>query len=220
MPAEPEAAAPSDIAAQPEDSVVSEPQEIPSIVAMVDGEEISGAAYESHFLQAQQNALQQGMDVESPAVRAQIKKEVLDRLIGTELLVQASENNAVVIDDESVEAEYQNIVLQVGSQESLDQQIAQAGMTTEDLRRDILNQLRMQKYLRQQVEEKGTEISEEDMQAYYDQSIVGQEVFPSYEEVKEQVRAGLKSRQEQQIIENLVSELREAAAVEILLEEG
>ncbi len=189
---------------------------VPDVIARVNGEEIAGEQYKALYDQAMQMAAMQGQDSADFAIQMQIRQDVRNQLIGQALLMQAAAKEDIMVDDADVESEFQMIVKQVGGVEAMAGELAKAGMTEQQLRSDIHNQIRIRQYLRISVNVEDIVVTEEEVRAFYDEVSEQQEGVPPFAEVQEQVRTQLWQEREQKLIAALVDELRSQADVDIL----
>lgn len=191
--------------------------EFPEVVAVVNGEDVSGDELQESVAQTEQLALQQGANPNDSNVRAQINENALTLLINTKLLIQAAERANVSVPDEAVTSEIANIETRFGGAEALESQLGELDMTREDLRVDIREQLLVDAYITAAPELDGIEVTEEEVQGFY-QSVVDQgQELPPLEEVEAQIRAQLEAQERQQATGQLVERLRSGADIEVLI---
>ncbi len=146
-----------------------------AVVATVNGEEIN----QEELLQLEEQEKQQftmmGIDPESEeAVQMveEMRPQFLDNLIATTVLQQKVEEEDISASEAEVEENYQQYVAQFGGEEELEQQLEQAGVTKEELRREIWEQLSIHTYLENYLEESLNEddldFSEEELRELYE----------------------------------------------------
>lgn len=199
---------------------------VPEVVAEVNGEEISKAEFaETYKGQFQQLAMQsqasgQKLDQE------QLKKQVVESMIGTELLVQEAESRGYKASDKNVNQTLNELAQQNGMK-SGDQFMAalkKQGMKEKDIRSDLQTQVKVDQLI---AEEAGnTEPTEAEMRKLYDQISAqqqgsgqgsGQGKLPPFEKVKPQLREQAKSQKEGEVAQALISDFRKKADVKINL---
>ncbi|MGJ9384495.1 SurA N-terminal domain-containing protein [Salipaludibacillus sp. CF4.18] len=200
---------------------------VPDIVAEVNGEEIPkeefAVTYEGQFQQAAMQSQMTGEEVDQD----QLKQQIVESMIGTELLIQAAENGDFEASEEDIQETLNQIAVQNGM-ESGDEFIAAIEEQGTD-EEEVMSQLEVQVKIDQLIASETGEINptDEELQEFYDQMIAqqgevegenGEEVeVPSFEEVKPQVEEQLRSQQEAEAAQLLVERLREDADVTINL---
>ncbi|GAA1452903.1 SurA N-terminal domain-containing protein [Nesterenkonia lacusekhoensis] len=219
-----------------EDMEMPEPdtEDIPDVVATVNGEELSSEEfiplYEQQF---QQMAMQAQMSGEEPD-EATIQEQVLDTAIGTELLLQDAEQQGFEASEEDIDAALEDAAEQ-GGMESADELIEayeEQGNSEEELREDASDQA-----LINQVTESLDieEPSEEELQELYDQQEQQQEMMaeaqggegggegapgaeqqemPPFDEVRDELEEQAAQQNENEALMSHIEELREDADVE------
>lgn len=192
------------------------------VIAIVNGEKIERAEFDAYFQQVKTMYEQQGVDLEGEEmreVREGVKEQILDEIIGRRLLLQKAEEQGLIASEEEVQEEYSYLEAQVG-EEVLKEQLSRMGMTVEDLKDDIEQQILLDKFIAQYKEEHLDEdelkITEEEVRDLYDQ-YSEQYDMPEFEEVEAQLKAELQRQKEGQVVANIMQQLREEGEVEILL---
>lgn len=183
-------------------------------VALVNSKAITQENFETQLAGALTSFASQGADVKNPEILLQIKTQVLNDLINNELVRQNIEKSEIKVSTEDVDREVQIVLDQAGSQEAFEQQLTSAGLTEEQLRSNISNQLAIQVYLAQNVDISGITITDEELQKFYDDSKAAQPDLPPLEEVTDQARQQLLTNKQQLLVNEFIATLREEADVE------
>ncbi len=231
--AEPDAGATQDADAEgqeaplgEEDMEMPEPdtEDIPEVVATVNGEEISDEEfiplYEQQF---QQLAMQSQMSGEEPD-EDMIREQTLDGLISTELLLQDAAARGFEASEEEIDELLQETAEQ-GGMESADELVEayeEQGESEEDLREDAANQVRIDKVID---DLEVPEPSEEELEEAYEEMEAQQEMMaeaqggeaeelPPFEEVRDELEEQVAAEDENEAAMEHVEQLREAADVE------
>lgn len=186
------------------------------VVAAVNGNELTRAEFNRIRQQVLQNAQQQGMDLEDPNTVQQVNAQALDTLVNTELIRQAAVAAGVTVTDEEVDERYAQVVESVGGEEALAQSLEQLGLTEDSLRGDVEQELVVQAYLEQSIESDFS-ASDEEVQAFYDELGGSEAGLPPLEEVRGEIEQQLAMTEEQEVIEELLEELRAEAEVETMM---
>ena len=127
------------------------------VVATVNGEEVTRAEFNQAFEQEKMQYEMQGIDLESEEMSemlGELEEHVLENyFIIPILLEQKAKEMGVEVTEEEVEERYQEFVVQVGGEEELEEQMAAADITREELEQDLVRELTIQNYLEQYLEE-------------------------------------------------------------------
>lgn len=186
-----------------------------SAVATVNGVKITREAYQKNREQVQLSAQQQGVDISDPAVLAEIDTQAVQTLINTELLTQEAANRGIAVSDEDIQARYDEIIEQVGGTEALMTRMTELSLTEEGLRADIAGELLIQALFAEVIDVTTIEVTDEEIQAVYEQVSAQQETDVAFEEVRDLIRSNLQLSKEQTLVSEYIESLRTAADIEI-----
>lgn len=163
-----------------------------AVVATVNGEDIPYRELAAMEQQQLQNLVMQGLDPEGEEAEnyiAQIRPQLLGNLINISLLEQKAEEEGVSATDEQIQQQVQMYIDQFGGEDALKQQLQQAGMTMDDLQKDIANQLPIQLYMEQYVssvlDESDLEFSEDELRELYEQQKAQQQQLEQMQQEQE-----------------------------------
>ncbi|WP_342388405.1 SurA N-terminal domain-containing protein [Salinicoccus bachuensis] len=197
-------------------------EDVPDVVAEVNGEEITKEEFEQVYTaQFQQAAMQQQMAGEE-VDQDQLKEQVVEGMVSQKLLIQEAGNSDISVPEEEVNETIDQLVEQNGleSQDEFFAALEEQGMSEEEVRSQLETELKANKLI---AEEAGDiEPTEEELQTMYDemtsmQEESGEGEVPSFEEVKPQLEDQVKMTKEGEAAQGLVEELREDADVTIHL---
>ncbi len=153
-----------------------------TVVALVDNEEILFEQYQEQEEQQMQAMAQQGLDPESPEmgeIMEDFRPQILDNLINNVLLEKQVEEENIAVNEEEIDEQYQMFVEQAGGQDVLEQQLDESGITEEELRDNIAQQLKVQNYISSYIEEnidqEDLEFSEEELRELYEEMMQQQQ---------------------------------------------
>jgi hypothetical protein len=198
---------------------------IPEVVAEVNGEEIPREefvqAYEAQFQQASMQAQTSGQPVDQD----QLKEQVAQSMVSTELLVQEAEKRDITVSDKEVDQTLEQLAQQNGM-ESVDafvQALEQQGMDREEVDDQIRTQVRIERLI--EAEAGDISPSNEEVRAMYDQLKAQQEQsgeqggqeMPPFAEVRPQLEEQLTSQKQSEVAQRLVGDLRKDADVVVNL---
>ncbi len=186
-------------------------------VAKVNNRKISRYDLDVSMSQIATGAAAQGADVESAEVKKEIQTQALDMLVNTELLKQEASARNIKIGGEEVEARLETLKTDVGGEAVLKERMAEFNIDEKTLRRDIKNELTIQKLLAAVFAEKTVAVTEEEIKAFYDQAGATEAGLPALEEVRVQIETQLKTAKEQEVVTAYIEELRAKATIEVLI---
>ncbi|MFP4402256.1 MAG: SurA N-terminal domain-containing protein [Candidatus Nanoarchaeia archaeon] len=197
-------ASPDDVNTQ--NSQETTEQNLDEVVARVNGEEVQ----RGQVVQSQQSLMQQGQEAS--------EEQVLDQVIGQLLLTQEVENQGIEVNDEEAE-------------EAIEQQLSMQGMSLDDYRAQVESQgqsfdqefeqikqsLAVQEYVDELTEDMNVEVTEEEINQYYEsfQAQMGEEA-PPLEQVEPQIIEAIESESEQEVINEKIEELKAEADIEYM----
>ncbi|MFC0471827.1 SurA N-terminal domain-containing protein [Halalkalibacter kiskunsagensis] len=200
-------------------------ESIPDVIATVNGEDINKEVYVGNLEQGAMQLTMQGIDIESEEGLAELelmKDQLLDRIINSTLISQAANEEGVEASEEEIDTGIEELIAQIGleSQEQLQELLDEQGVSTDELRADVAETVKSEKYLDQNISV--DDISEEDLQAAYDELVAmveaeGEETteIPSFEEYKDQLENQMLMEQEQQQVGQLIETLRADSEITI-----
>lgn len=179
--------------------------------ALVNGETISKGELEARVKQV--NAQTPG----TSSVTDQQKKQILQEMVDEELLYQEAKKEGVSADNQTIESEYQNTIEQFESEEQFQEALQENNLTEESLKKNIERGIVLNEYIKQIQENSDVEVTEEEIQNFYDENIAGEEEAPELEEVKDQIEQQLLQEQTGQITNQKLEELKETADIQTFL---
>ena len=193
---------------------------VPDLVAEVNGEEIGKeefeSAYTAQFQQVAMQAQMSGQEVD----QTQLKEQVAESLVSQELLVQETSNRNIEASEEEVNETLTALAEQNGiaTSEEFLAALEEQGMSEDEVMEQVGSQVKVEKLI---AEESGdTEVSEEELQEFYEQLEAQQEEMdgeemPALEEIKAELEAQLVQQKENETVQELVAKLREGADVTV-----
>ena len=152
-----------------------DPDDLPAVVAIVDGREVSKAELITEAQGAHEQLASIG-DVRQ--MDRSFYAEALDQIIAGLLIYAEAEKLGIAATEEEVDEEIAGLKSRYPSEEDFLQSLAQQGLSEAKVRRDIQEQLSLQRFLNIQVRA-SIRIPEEELRAYFDSNA---ESMPSVEE--------------------------------------
>lgn len=184
------------------------------VVATVNGETISRAAFQDQLAKAEKMNL--GLK------EKQLKTEVLDQMIGRILVEQAAEEKGITVKQEQVDAQIDRLVEELGGKQAFEQQLKKADLTREELKKRAREQLLVQSYVESKISEDKLKVTKQEVKNYLQQMTAQQGEnatnTPSFDELKqsqkEQIKSQIRQRKQNQETQKLIEKLREQATIE------
>jgi peptidyl-prolyl cis-trans isomerase SurA len=190
-------------------------EDIPDVVATVNGEDIEKEMYVTTIEQQAMQVAMQGIDLESAEGVEYVeglKDQVLDQIINSMLIADAASNEGLEVTEEEIDNGITELMTQNGleSKEQLQELLEAQGVQMDEFRDDVANNVKSSKYMEQKVAE--IEISDEEIQTFYDEEIVAaledESELPSLKEVSSDIEYQLQ-------VDSLILTLKENSDVTI-----
>ncbi|TKD71974.1 SurA N-terminal domain-containing protein [Pseudalkalibacillus hwajinpoensis] len=186
------------------------------VVATVDGKEIKGKDYNSMLVQTQLRYTMSGKDPSDDKVAKSIEEEVMDNLIGQELLLQKAKDEGFSASEEEVQTELEQIKAQFSTEKELNAALKAQGMTLEKLESQYADIVVVDKFVNDKIGK--PEVTEEEMKSFYDEQFTKDaENPPSFDEMKDRIKDYLIETKTQEKVQEIKDELKEKAKIEKML---
>ncbi len=186
-------------------------------VATVNGVDITQEAYDTQLAASITALKSQGVDLSASSTEAQLRVQVLNDLINTELVNQQIKATNTVATGAEIEAQFQALVTQLGGAAKLQEELTKAQLTEAKLRENITRQLTIQKYLSANVNTSGVAVTDAEIKKFYDDNTKGQTGVPALKDVQEQIKQQLIQQKQQVLINAFLDTLRAKATIETKL---
>jgi peptidyl-prolyl cis-trans isomerase SurA len=196
---------------------------VPDVVAEVNDEEISKDEFaETYELQLQQ-ASAQAQQTGQPVDQEQLKQQVAETMVGTELLRQEAERRGFEATDADVDKALTDLARQNGMKSPAQFLAAmkQQGLAEDDVRDELTTQVGIEQLLTK--EGGDAEPTEAELRALYDRAKKQQQAsgqqgqLPPFAKVRAQLVEQAQSDKQNAVAERLVTSLRKAGDVTINL---
>lgn len=175
------------------------------VVVDVNGTEVTGDLYNLVYVQTKINLNQFGEDTED---LDSMQEAVVNILVDRELLLQDAKDRDITISDEEVDKEFS--AFKSENEEPLAEFLKEYNIE-EDAYRDLMHfTLVHEKYLEEVPE---MEVSDDEVELKYKELEKENSEIPEYEDIKEQIRQGIK----QDKLQEEVDKLKEKATINTLI---
>lgn len=149
--------------------------------------------------------------------QVQAQQTALQQLVNETLLLQAANAENYTIAQENIDTEFDAIVARFQSREEFDQILQTSNLTEDQVRSDIVRQLTIQGYVDDKINFDGIEVTEEEVQARYDEVAGGDETAPSFEELSEQLESQIRLEKADELVLELLNNLSADADIQVLI---
>ncbi|MCT2537225.1 SurA N-terminal domain-containing protein [Aquibacillus koreensis] len=181
------------------------------VVVTVNGEEVLGSYYNMMYSQTKTILTQYGQDTTDLDM---LKERTLDAIVQQELIAQEADEIGVEVSDEEVQNQLEQTKSNFETDEEYQNALEELDMTEEGLKQQIVYEIKREQFIEQEIPE--AEISDEEIQAYYDEvaSQNENEEFPALEDVEAQIREQLAMEEQQSQLNEIVQQLEEESEIE------
>lgn len=199
--------------------------DIPDVVAVVNGEEISGESFsENYESQYQQLTMQAQMTGEEPD-QEELKSQALDMMINSELLVAKAEDEGFSASEDDIDEYLDSMAEENGleSADALQEEFEAQGLSEDRVREDIQKEVLIEQVI-------DTidipEPSDDELQEIYDMQVEQLEAMneqveedqaqevPSFEELEPELEEQAVAQKENEAVTELLEDLRDDADIE------
>jgi len=197
-----------------EQAAVGDSADPTAVVATVNGETITRGELNEKIAQVKNTMPAGTID---PTKDATFELVVLDEMINVKLLVAKADALGYTASDADVDAEIETLISLFGGEEALESQLALTGITRENLRENMRNEIRIRKLVSAETDVESVEVTEEEVQLAYDTAVGDSEGAASFEDVHELLRTQLLQQKSTTIIDQYIQTLRNDALIEVTL---
>jgi hypothetical protein len=187
------------------------------IVAVINKEELTGEEYNAALASLQVQMQQMGQDPSSKEAAAQVKEQTLNMLVGQTLLLQKAKEANLTASKKEIDERYATFEEQFGGKEEMSKALEIQSMDIKSLKEQIEQTIIFEKYQNKVVPV--NEISDKEIQAYYDQAAAqakeSEQGLPPLEEASEEIKGLLAQQQQQEMLAEHIEELKAKAEIEL-----
>ncbi|WP_169525361.1 SurA N-terminal domain-containing protein [Pseudalkalibacillus hwajinpoensis] len=182
------------------------------VMATVNGTEITGEDFNPVYENNQMQYVQMGQEVPKEQLE-QMKKQIVDSLVGQELILQDAKDKGYEASEEQVDKELKGVKEEFENEDQFKEALKKNDMSVKELRKQLADNVLYSTYVEKEI--KVDEVSEEDMKKSYEKAKEqgGSEEMPAYEDVKPQIKESLEKEQLGKKMQELVEKLKKDADV-------
>jgi hypothetical protein len=205
-------------------------EDVPEVVAQVNGEELTkdefATMYEAQYQQMAAQAQSTGNEV-GEKQQQQLRSQVAESMVTTELLLQEAETRDITASDAEVKQTLQGVAQQNGMQDvdALLAAMEEQGMDREEVDAQVRTQIKIAGLVEDEAGD--VEPTDQEVRAKYDEIVAQQEAagqqggqqgeVPPLKEIRPQIVQQIKSDEQTKVGEALVEELRGSGDVEVFV---
>lgn len=142
---------------------------------------------------------------------AQVQTQAVEQLVNQELILQTANEYDIQVDEETVQSQLEQTKAQFEDEEQFEQALESENLTLDELENSFREQLKIQNLLTlDHLDDDEITVSEEDVQALYDQAAAQNPEIGKFEDVQAEMEQQAKGQQ-------YIKQLREEADIEILI---
>jgi hypothetical protein len=198
--------------AAPQSTAVPAPTPAPNpVILTVNGDPIHAADVSMAMQSLSARAQQAGAKVS----REELFQNATQQVVETKLLAQEAGRQEVKVDTEQVDKSMQKIEQQAGGRPALEAALAHGGMTYDDLKARVAENSMVEQLIKNKIEPT-VQVSEKDLSDYYaanPDKFKSPDGTMSFEQVHDQLKAGLTRDKVSQTVGSLIEKLTAAAAI-------
>lgn len=190
---------------------ISDKEKIPEkdVVAVVNGEDITGKSYNLVYAQLKLFAGQMGEEVDTD----EVKNATMDSLIDRVLLIQHAREKGIEVTDEEASKELDSIKSE--NEDGLDSLLKQYQMTEEGFKEQLQFELTLNEYKEKEIE---VEVTDEEIEKVYNDAKEKNKDLPELDEVKATLRGNIEDQKTNEALQKKIDEVKEKAKIENKLE--
>ncbi|HLS20606.1 MAG TPA: SurA N-terminal domain-containing protein [Bacillota bacterium] len=177
------------------------------VVMYLNGEEVTGDRYNLAYLQTKVQLFQLGQDVSD---QEEIKQLALEALLEQELLQQDATEKGIEVAEEDVEEELS--LIKSESQDSFDAFLEAYSFDESSYKMMLSFAMLYDKYIADQFP--NIEVTDEEVEAAYDEIKSDNEEIAAFEDIKESLRSGLARQKESEKMQERIDSLKDKAEIE------
>lgn len=163
-----------------------------------------------------QIALAQNLDIKDKAVQQQVQNIALTNVVNTQLLAEKAKSEGMITDMSKVEESFAAVAKSAGTPEKFTEGLKQLGMSREELRTAIGDELLATAYINKTLGSQKIVVSEEELKKAYEQEkskLTVNGKTPEYKSVKAKLEEMLTNQKRDQLVQEYLNELRKSAKI-------
>src|SRR5699024_5618030 len=175
------------------------------VVAVINGEDVTGKTYNLVYSQLKLYAGQFGEEVDTE----EVKRATMDSIIDRQLVIQQAKEEGIEVTGEAAEAELET--LKSENAETCETLLEQYQITEEGFKEQLQFEMTMNEYMRQTIE---VSVTDEEVEEHYEKAKEGNEDIPEFDEIKDQLKKQMLQQKTDEALEAEIEKVKEKADIE------
>jgi len=175
------------------------------VVAVINGEDVTGKTYNLVYSQLKLYAGQFGEEVDTE----EVKRATMDSIIDRQLVIQQAKEEGIEVTGEAAEAELET--LKSENAETFETLLEQYQITEEGFKEQLQFEMTMNEYMRQTIE---VSVTDEEVEEHYEKAKEGNEDIPEFDEIKDQLKKQMLQQKTDEALEAEIEKVKEKADIE------
>lgn len=188
------------------------------VLAELNSETITKADIEAQINQLVTAGFIQQLPPKNSEEYKQLEAQLLEQMVYDRLLLQEAKNRNFSANQTEIDTQYNLLISQVGGEELLETELANVGVTRDELMKNISTQIIMGKFYESLAVEYNITVTDEEVAQFFDDQIPAEELAGLDREMLEgQIRDGLRQRKLETPLMELVERLIQEGNVQIYI---
>lgn len=184
-----------------------------SVLASVNGAEITERDISDRIAHARTGLEAQGVNFEDTATRELLENQALEEMINEILVLSDAKLKGVTVSDEEVDAQFTQVRARFDSEDLFKAELSKNSFTEETLKENIRRELTLQKYVSSIASSTPLEVTQAEVATFYE-SLKGQtENLPPLADVALEIENQIRNQKLVAAVDSVVNTLRAAAEI-------
>lgn len=179
------------------------------VVAVINGDEVTGSVYNLVYAQLKLQSAQLGDETDNEEMKELAMESVIDR----EIVMQEAAEEGIEISEETAEEEF--TTMKEENSEQLETLLEQYQITEDGFKEQLRFELIMDEYLTTAID---VSVSDEEVEEFYEEAKAEaddeEEEMPEFDEVKDQIKESMEQEQITLALQEKVDKVKETAEIE------
>ena len=186
-------------------------------VARVNGEDIPRVAYKNRLKEITEALTRQRFNTANAKIAAEIRQQAIAELVNFTLLYQVATDAGFRASKADIDAAYQTVLTDMGSEEVLLLVLKDRDLTTADLREELKRQVVVDAYIASTANPDSVVVTDAEVEQYHANISANNPETDVLENIEDELRALLRAQKQQQLVTDLIQDLRANAEIEVLI---
>lgn len=179
------------------------------VVAVINGDEVTGSVYNLVYAQLKLQSAQLGDETDNDEMKELTMESIIDR----EIVMQEAAEEGIEVSSDTAEEEF--TTMKEENSEALETLLEQYQITEDGFKEQLRFELIMDEYLTTAID---VSVSDEDVKEFYEEAKEeagdSEEEIPEFDEVKDQIKENMEQEQMTLALQEKVDKIKETAEIE------